>query len=181
MNWMWVHEQPLAASQVMCSDFAELQEPGFTWFCSGLDCLIYQSVCHLSIHMRLPQVCFFPSAACGNLSLQLGDILTKSRWYIYTYTHTYATVYSFFGSFFPVAVTVVPANPCCTCKASVLPYEPWHLISERAALKQAFRLVLKLALQTADKNRFFKKSFVLGLYSFPSNRAKPPPEAYQGP
>lgn len=113
---------------------------------SSLGCFAsyYKGVCHFSIHMRLSQVCFLPYAACGDLSAWW-----YSHWVQVIHMYTYTTFYSFFWlllscrkDYFPV----VPVNPCWNRKASVLPYHPWHLISERSALKQAFHLALKLAL-----------------------------------
>lgn len=124
---------------------------------SSLDCIAsyYKSVCHFSIHMRFSQVCFLPSAACRDVSSLVIFSLSPGD----TYIHVYYILLRFFGFYFPVELPVVPVNPCWNCKASVLPYDPCHLISERSALKWAFHLILKLALQQADKNRFFKKRF----------------------
>lgn len=103
----------------------------------------------------LSQISFLPFAGYGDLSLQLGDTLIISRRYRCAYT----TVCSFFVSHFSVGAPGVPVNPCWDSKASVLPCEPWHLISKRSALKQGFHLVLKLSLQQADKKGFCKKKY----------------------
>lgn len=139
---------------------------------STLGCIAsyHKSVCHFRIHMRLSQVCFLPSAVCGDLSLQLGDVLSVLIYVSYILLFFWLLL-SCRKDYFPV----VPVNPCWNCKASVLPYDPWHLISERSALKQAFHLALKLALQHNKlvKIDFSKRGFVLSLYSFLSTKQNP--------
>lgn len=163
MNWMWVHEQPVIASRMICSAFAELQEPVFTWFCSGLHCLILQE--HLSFQYPYRAFTGMISSFCC-----LWRSLLKAWWYSHWVQVIHISLGFFtllhFSLFFWLLLSgrkdyfpVAPVNPYWNCKAPVLPYDPWHLISETSALKQAFHPILKLALQQADENGFFEKRF----------------------
>lgn len=171
---MWVHEQPLSASSwclvtlLNCRNLF-LHDSSPDCIASYCKSVISVSICSFHRHV------FFLL-----LPVEISPAWWYSHWVQVIHIYMYITFYCFvvFCFYFPVEVPVVLVNPCWNCKASVLPYDPWHLISERSALKRGFHLILKLALQQADKNRFFKKRFYPQPLLFSFNQAKPLPEAY---